>query len=227
MPHTQWCQKKLRRQPAAPSQLHPSERPFYPEGHGRMCDGPASPCGSGQRLRCARPWCSHFKISASFFIAARACMARLRACFRQTAAHSANALWFASPGCDPWGATGISRSDRFQPPRLHPCCRKFIGQGVPPFPSAGVHRGRAAWPPIHPVVESDVMDGQGATPAAVSQVRHPGSGSCTLGLWRTQRVWVRTLRRLAHISVACVSSRCGQASLTTLHAAVHHIALSC
>ena len=152
-----------------------------------MCDGPASPCGGGQRLRCARPWCSHFKISASFFIAARACMARLRACFRQTAAHSANALWFASPGCDPWGATGISRSDRFQPPRLHPCCRKFIGQGVPPFPSAGVHRGRAAWPPIHPVVENDVMDGQGATPAAVSQVRYPGSGSCTLGLWRTQR----------------------------------------
>lgn len=72
----QWCaahavvSKKLRRQPAAPSQLPPSERPFYPEGHRGMCDGPASPCGGGQRLRCARPWCSHFKISAACLIAA-------------------------------------------------------------------------------------------------------------------------------------------------------------
>ena len=163
--------------------------------------------GCRQRVRCARPWRSHFKISATCLIAAypywikacayliKTCPYWIRACcfgFKPQRTRR-NALWFASPGCDPWGATGISRSDRFQPPRLHPCCRKFIGQGVPPFPSAGVHRGRAAWPPIHPVVESDVMDGQGATPAAVSQVRNPGSGSCTLGLWRTQRVWVRTL----------------------------------
>ena len=136
-----------------------------------MCDGPASPCGGGQRLRCARPWCSHFKISASFSIAARACMARLRAGFDCKPQHTRlNALWFASPGCDPWGATGISRSDRFQPPRLHPCCRKFIGQGVPPFSSAGVLRGRAAWPPIHPLAVLTILSVVGRSLAPVAAV---------------------------------------------------------
>ena len=201
-----------------------------------MCDGPASPCGGGQRLRCARPLCSHFKISASFSIAARACMARLAGCFGcQTAALHAR-LWFA-----PSGEGLQAYPGKPVPASRWPLC------GESPFAAVvSCCRPRFLQTGLEPLFFRRVTAGAGRFRcAAVSMTRERCDGRagryscCSL----TSAVpWVWELhswpvaystglgahpRRLAHISVARVSSRCGQASLTTLHAAVHHIALSC
>ena len=44
-------------------------------------DGPPKALGVRAARGCAMPWCLHFKISAIIFLAARACTARLTACF--------------------------------------------------------------------------------------------------------------------------------------------------
>ena len=69
---------------AAAKPAHPLKHVCF-RSQPRCLMAPLSPWGCGQRVGAPGRWVLHFKISASFFIAACACLARARACFLQTA----------------------------------------------------------------------------------------------------------------------------------------------